>query len=109
LRLSPLPPDWDFPIGSLEEVSGRIQFLRVNDVGTGYGPPDDSIDAEVIFQLDSQPEKAFGLQLRTDENRLVNRGKLSLLRLAYAKNLPVLIDFHRISCRNGMVLRVALQ
>ena len=109
LQLSPLPPDWDFPIGSLQEVSGRIQFLRVNDVGTGYGPPNDSIDAEVIFQLDSQPEKAFGLQLRTDSNWLANRGKLSLLRLAYRKNLPVLIDFHRTSCRNGMVSRVALQ
>jgi len=109
LKLSPLPPDWDFPIGSLQEASGRIQFLRVNDVGTGYGPPNDFIDAEVIFQLDTQPEKAFGLQLRTDANRLVNRGKLNLLRLAYAKNLPVLIDFQRTSCRSGMVVRVALQ
>lgn len=108
LKLSPLPPDWDFAIGSLIEVSGRITFLRVNDVGTGYGPPNDSIDAEVIFQLDSEPEKAFGLQLRNDANRLVNRGKLSLLRHAYAKNLPVLIDFVRTSCRNGMVMRVAL-
>ncbi len=109
LKLSPLPPDWDFPIGSLEEVSGRIQFLRVNDVGTGYGPPNDFIDAEVIFQLDTQPEKAFGFQLRTDTDRIVNRGKLNLLRLAYVKNLPVLIDFQRTSCRNGTVVRVALQ
>ena len=109
LRLSPLPPDWDFPIGSLQEVSGRIQFLRVNDVGTGYGPQNDFIDAEVIFQLDSQPEKAFGFQLRTDGDRLVNRGKLNLLRLAYAKNLPFLVDFTRTSCHNGTVLRVALQ
>jgi len=93
----------------LQEVSGRIQFLRVNDVGTGYGPQNDFIDAEVIFQLDSQPEKAFGFQLRTDGDRLVNRGKLNLLRLAYAKNLPVLVDFTRTSCHNGTVLRVALQ
>jgi hypothetical protein len=109
LKLSPLPPDWDFPIGSLEEVSGHIQFLRVNDVGTGFGPPNDSIDAEVIFQLDTQPEKSFGFQLRTDSDRLVNQGKLKLLRHAYAKNLPVLIDFQRTSCRNGTVIRVALQ
>jgi hypothetical protein len=62
-----------------------------------------------MLQLDSQPEKAFGLQLRNDENWLVNWGKLSLLRLAFAKNLPVPVDFHRISCRNGLVLRIALQ
>ena len=109
LKLSPLPPDWDFPIGSLQEVSGHITFLRVNDVGTGYGPPNDFIDAEVIFQLDAQPEKAFGFQLRNDSNKLVNRNKLNLLRLAYKKNLPVLVDFIRTSCRNGTVNRVALR
>jgi hypothetical protein len=36
----------------------------VNEVGTGYGPPDDFLDAEVIVWLDSEPEKAFGFQLR---------------------------------------------
>jgi hypothetical protein len=109
LRLSPLPPDWDFAMGSLIETSGRITFLRVHDVGTGFGPPNDSIDAEVIFQLDSQPEKSFGFQLRNDAHRLVNRGMLSLLRLAYANNAPVLVDFVRESCHNGTVIRVALR
>jgi hypothetical protein len=109
LRLTPLPPDWDFPMGSLNETSGRIVFLRVHDVGTGFGPPQDSIDAEVIFQLDSQPEKAFGFQLRKDTHQLVNRGMLSLLRLAYKRNVPVLVDFVRTSCRNGTVIRVALR
>lgn len=109
LRLSPLPPDWDFPMNSLIETSGRIHFLRIHDVGTKYGPPDDSIDAEAIFQLDSEPEKAFGFQMRSDEHELVNRGMMKLLRHAYENNLPVLIDFVRVSCRNGKVIRVALR
>jgi hypothetical protein len=108
LRLSPLPPDWDFRMGSLVETSGRILFLRIHDVGTGYGPPGDSIDTEVIFHLDTEPEKAFGFQLRNDEHEMVNRGMLNLLRHAYANNIPVLIDFVRVSCRNGEVIRVAL-
>lgn len=78
-------------------------------MGTGYGPPGDSIDAELIFQLDTQPGKAFGIQLRPDEHQIVNRGMLRLLRLAYTKDLPVLIDFTRSSCHIGTVFRVALQ
>jgi hypothetical protein len=64
LRLSPFPPDWDFPLNSLQATTGLITLLRVNEVGTGYGPPDDFLDAEVIVWLDSEPEKAFGFQLR---------------------------------------------
>ena len=108
LRLSPLPPDWDFPMGSLIETSGRITFLRIHDVGTGFGPPQDSIDTEVIFQLDTEPEKAFGFQLRDDEHEEVNRGMLKLLRHAFENNVPVLIDFLRVSCHNGKVIRTAL-
>lgn len=109
LRLTPLPPDWDFPVGSLRQTSGRITFLRVHDVGTGFGPPWDFIDAEVIFQLDSEPEKSFGFQLRVDDNEAAHRGMLTLLRRAYQRNVPVVIDFIRVMCRNGRVLRVALQ
>jgi hypothetical protein len=65
LRLRPLPPDWEFPIGSLQGARGNITLLRVHDVGTGYGPPYDFLDTEVVITLDSEPEKAFGLRLVT--------------------------------------------
>ena len=38
LRIAALPPDWEFPIGSLQAAVGRITLLRVHDLGTGYGP-----------------------------------------------------------------------
>jgi hypothetical protein len=37
LKLSPFPPDWDFPLNSLQATTGLITLLRVNEVGTGYG------------------------------------------------------------------------
>ena len=56
------------PVGSVLSASGRITFLRANDIGTGFGPPSDFLDVEVIVQLDSQPGKSFGFQLRADGN-----------------------------------------
>jgi hypothetical protein len=41
----------------LLEAQGRITFLRVHDLGTGFGPPNDFLDVEAVIQLDSQPEK----------------------------------------------------
>jgi hypothetical protein len=34
-------------------MAGKITFLRVNEVGTGYGPASDNIDAEAIAKLDT--------------------------------------------------------
>ena len=65
LRVSPLPPDWEFPVGSLQAAVGRITLLRVHDLNTGYGPPYDFLDAEAIVQLDSQPEKALACSCAT--------------------------------------------
>lgn len=106
LKLSPLPPDWDFPIDSLQAATGRVTLLRVHDVGTKYGPPDDSIDAEVIVQLDSEPEKAFGLQLRTGKDRGVATGMLDLLRDAFNHDRRVRLEFVRSGCRTGRIVRV---
>lgn len=106
LRLRPLPPDWDFPIGSLQGATGRITLLRVHDVGTGYGPPYDRLDAEVIVWLDSQPGKAFGLQLRPDGNGPAAAGMLDVLRDCFNHNRPVRLDFVRSGCRSGTIIRV---
>ena len=106
LRLSPLPPDWDFPLGSLQAAEGVIMLLRVNDPGTGYGPPDDYLDAEVIVWLDTEPEKAFGFQLRNGSDRPVAEGMLALLRDCFNRGDPVRIEFIRNSCRTGQIIRV---
>ncbi len=106
LRLSPLPPDWDYPIDSVQGAEGLISLLRVHDLGTGYGPHEDFLDAEVIVWLDTEPEKAFGLKLRDDANRPAAQGMLELLRDAFAGNRRIRIDFVRSGCRVGRIIRV---
>ena len=106
LRLRPLPPDWDFPVGSLQAAVGHITLLRVHDLGTGYGPPYDFIDAEIIVWLDTEPGKAFGLQLRNDGNGPAAAGMLDLLRDCFNHGRPVRLDFTRSGCRTGTIIRV---
>ncbi len=109
LKLSPIPPDWEFPQGSLQATTGHITLLRVHDVGTGFGPPNDVLDAEIIVELDSEPEKAFGLQLRNDANRSAAEGMLALLRDSFGRGRAVRIEFTRTGCRMGTIERVIEQ
>jgi hypothetical protein len=77
---------------ALQNFAGRVALLRVHDVGTGYGPPNDSIDVEAVIWLDSQPGKAFGFQLRNDPSRPARQGMLDILRDAFNHNWNVNID-----------------
>ena len=94
---------------ALLESSGRITFLRVHDVGTGFGPPTDSIDVEVVIKLDTMPNNAFGFQLRNDNNRPARSGMLDLLRDAFNHNWVVVIDYNLDAGKtNGVIIRTAL-
>jgi photosystem II stability/assembly factor-like uncharacterized protein len=106
LRISPIPPEWDYPMSSLQAARGRVTLLRVHDLETGYGPPDDQLDAEVIVWLDTEPQKAFGFQLRDDGARQPAEGKLTILRDAFNQNVAVQLDFTRTGCRTGTIVRV---
>lgn len=89
---------------------GKVTFLRVHDVGTKYGPPSDSIDVEVVVQLNSEPGKAFGFQLRNDNNRPARAGMLDLLRDAFNTNATVILDYDIAAGKqNGIIVRVALK
>jgi hypothetical protein len=109
LKLAPLPPERDFPMGSLQAAVGQITLLRVHDVGTGFGPPGDQLDGEVVVFLDSQPEKAFGFPLRTGADRSVAEGMLGLLRDAFNAGRNVRLEFTRTGCRTGHIVRVIEQ
>lgn len=106
LKLAPLPPEWDFPKGSVQAAVGRITLLRIHDVGTGFGPPHDPLDGEIVVFLDSEPEKAFGLRLRADTDRPVAEGMLSVLRDAFNRDGVVRLEFVRTGCRSGRIVRV---
>ncbi len=92
---------------SLVSASGRITFLRVNDIGTGYGSPVEFLDAEVIIQLDTQTGKSFGFQLRTGDKEEARFGMLKVLRSAFGANRTVAIDYLRNGAQNGLIIRVA--
>lgn len=81
------------PASAQVNAKGRLTVLRVHDVGTGFGPPSDFIDVEVVITLDSQPDKFFGFQLRNDAKLPARQGMLDLLRDAFERNLIVNIDF----------------
>jgi hypothetical protein len=98
------------PDADLLESSGKLSFLRVHDVGTGYGPASDFLDVEVVAKLSNLPAKSFGFQLRADSNQAARQGMLDLLRDAFNNNWTVIIDYYIDPGKNnGRIIRVALQ
>jgi hypothetical protein len=106
LRISPLPPEWDHPLGAVVAAEGRLTLLRVHDVGTKFGPPSDVLDAEVVVTLDSEPHKAFGFQLRGGSDESARRGMLDQLRDAFNRGSALRIEYIRTGCRTGTIIRV---
>ena len=94
---------------SLLGASGKLTFLRAHDVGTGWGPPTDFIDVEVVARLNSLPNQAFGFQLRDDAERVTRQGMLNLLRDAFNNNWTVALDYNIDPGKtNAIIIRVAL-
>jgi hypothetical protein len=86
---------------------GTLSLLRVHELGTGYGPPTDFIDVEVVAQFEGDTADAFGFQLRTDSNQPVRQGMLDLLRDAFNNNWIAHIDFNTPPGKhNGVIVRV---
>jgi len=71
---------------------GQVNFLRVNDVGTAFGPPNDVLDAEVIFSVSTTPNQFFGFQLRNNENGAAHQAMFDLVRDAFLNKLPLAFD-----------------
>jgi murein DD-endopeptidase MepM/ murein hydrolase activator NlpD len=86
-------------------ATGRITMLRAHELGTGFGPPGDSLDAEVIVFLDSQPGEFFGLSLRSDEHEPSRRSMVALLRDAFANDAVVRLEFQRTGRSGRRILR----
>lgn len=97
---------WIFGTGAIRAAAGRITMLRVHDVGTMYGPPTDPIDGEVVIQLDSDTDSAFGFKLRTGADLEAQRRMFKILQDAFARNLRVEINYEVTGPNNGRILRV---
>jgi hypothetical protein len=91
------------PDPGIQSASGRVSFLRVND--GGFGPPGDFLDAEVIFMLDTQPGRAFGVKLENP----AREGMLGLLRDAFTNSFNASIDYNQVLGKfNAIAFRIAL-
>jgi len=73
-------------------TKGRITHFRAQTSGHEYGPPNDRLDAEVIVQLDSAPDEAFGLRFHEGAAPATAQ-MITLLRESYFRQMPVEI-FH---------------
>jgi photosystem II stability/assembly factor-like uncharacterized protein len=96
----------DHPIGSILVATGQLTFLRVHDVGTGFGPAIDPLDAEVVVKVSSEPLKAFGFKLRTDASEEDHQGMLGVLRDTFRRNHPVRLEYIKTGLRHGVIVRV---
>jgi PhoD-like phosphatase len=95
-------------IGELWNTRGRVTLLRVHEPNSGYGPATDLIDGEVVIQLDSEPGRAFGFQLRKDTNSAVRYRMLALMRDAFTHNRLISIDYLRTGLLNGTLIRATV-
>ena len=95
---------------ALLQSRGKLTFLRVHDLGTGWGPPADQIDVEVVLKLDTVPERAMGFQMRENRYLPARKGMLDLLRDAFHNESTVIVDYELDEGRNnGLAIRIALQ
>ena len=93
----------------LLQVTGELTFLRVHELGSGWGPPSDFLDVELVIRVDNAPGRAMGFQLRDDAALPARQGMLDLLRDAFNNGWTVVIDYGIDAGRsNGTLLRVAL-
>ncbi|GIE95481.1 tyrosinase family protein [Paractinoplanes rishiriensis] len=89
------------------QATGRLSFLRVHDVGTGFGPPGDHLDVEVVVRLATVTDRAFGFTLRTDGAEAAHRGMLDVLRDAFTENRPVRLEYDQpFGGTSGVLVRV---
>ncbi len=86
----------------LLQTTGPVEWIRVNDVGTGFGPPDDFIDGEVIFKL-TNGNNRYGFQLRNNANALVAQGGLNILLEAMRNDWDINVDYENCGGNNHEV------
>jgi len=95
-------------IGQVLAVEGRLSFLRVNEVGAGFGDTADHLDAEVIVKLDTHSGESFGFKLRRDKNEKTHKRMLGVLRDAFNNGQLVHMEFSRTGRTTGRIVRVSI-
>jgi hypothetical protein len=91
------------PSPGIQAAAGRVAWLRVHD--GGFGPPNDFLDSEVVFILDTQPGRGFGVNLNSPAHEAMR----ALLQDAFIHNLTVGIEYNQVEGkRNAKAFRVSV-
>ena len=106
VKITGLPTSMPPPVGSVLSAEGKINLLRVHDVGSKYGPLSDQLDVEVVVWIDTEPNKAFGFKLREGANHIAQKGMLDLLRDSFNSDRKVRIEYSKTGCTTGEIFRV---
>lgn len=93
----------------IRTASGKLAFLRVHRLRSGFGPPSDFLDVEVVIGI-KRTKGGFGFTLRNDDNRFAHQGMLDVLRDVFNSDTSVeieyLIDPGEFGKLNGNIIRV---
>jgi hypothetical protein len=93
----------------IRTATGKLAFLRVHRLGSGFGPPSDFIDVEVVIGIKGA-KGGFGCTLRNDNNRFAHAGMLDLLRDVFNSDTSVEVEYTvdpgEFGKINGTILRV---
>ena len=76
----------------LRTATGKLAFLRVHELGSGFGPPDDFIDVEVVIGI-KRVKTGLGFTLRNDNKRFAHEGMLDLLRDVFNSDTIVEVEY----------------
>lgn len=102
------PGDQRLP-GQIKTAIGKLAFLRVHRLGSGFGPPSNFIDVEVVTRIQGA-QGAFGFTLRNDNSRFAHQGMLDLLRDVQISDSVVEVEYtlphEKFGKSNGTILRV---
>jgi hypothetical protein len=93
----------------IRTASGKLSFLRVHRLGSGFGPSSDFIDVELVIGIQGA-KGGFGATLRNDNNRFAHQGMLDLLRDVFNSDTSVEVEYTvdpgEFGKLNGTILRV---
>ena len=93
----------------IRTATGKLAFLRVHRLGSGFGPPSDFLDVEVVIGVKGT-EGGFGFSLRNDNSRFAHQGMLDVLRDGFNADSVVEVEYTvdpgEFGKINGTILRV---
>ena len=97
---------WIFNTRAVLQSIGTVDFLRVHDLRTGFGPPADPVYGEVVVRFANRPNEWFGFELRTGSREPMASGMYALLRDSFLRGTSVRVDYQPVGPTGRTIIRV---